>query len=279
MNVASASVPLRRVHGELSFASIAGRTHLMRQYTPHPFHITRPFRHACDPQGMVTLYLQSSSGGVYGDDDLALSVDVKADAAVHLTTQASTVVHDARSRPGACQTVSLTVGSGALLEYLPDPAIMMAGARLTTRIRAHLADGATVLLADAQLCHDPDGTARPFESLECEIAVSTGATGAERTLYLDRFNLHGADWLTRTGGYRCAGSVLVAGDISAGAAMLEAANRLTGVYAGLSTLADRNITVLRFLTEDGMALSRALESIWIATRQALTGKTPAARSK
>lgn len=277
MNVASTSLPARSVRGALSFASIAGRTHLMGQHTPHPFHITRPFRHPFDPQGMVTLYLQSSSGGIYGDDDLALSVDVQPGAAVHLTTQASTVVHDARSRPGACQTVTLNVGQGALLEYLPDPAILMAGARLTTRIRAHLAEGATVLLADAQLCHDPDGTGRPFEALDCEIAVSDAA--GETPLFLDRFTLHGADWLTRTGGYRCAGTVLLAGDTSAGGAMLEAAESLPAVYAGLSTLTDRKISVLRFLAEDGVALSRALKTIWSATREALTGTTPAARRK
>lgn len=277
MNVASASLPARSVHGVLSFASVAGRTHLMRQHTPHPFHITRPFRHPSDPQGMVTLYLQSSSGGIYGDDDLVLSVDVEPGAAVHLTTQASTVVHDARSRPGACQTVTLSVGEGALLEYLPDPAIMMSGARLTTRIRAQLAKGATVLLADAQLCHDPDGSGRPFEALDCEIAVYDAE--GETPLFLDRFTLQGTDWMTRTGSYRCAGTVLLAGETSPGAAMLEAANGLPGVYAGLSTLTDRNISVLRFLAEDGVALSRGLKTIWSATRKVLTGDIPVARRK
>lgn len=279
MNVANAAVPARRVQGDLSFANVAGRTYLMRQHTPHPFHITRPFRHVRDPGGMVTLYLQSSSGGLYGDDDLALSVEVEPGAAVHLTTQASTVVHDARSRQGTRQTVSLTVGTGALLEYLPDPAIMMSGARLTTRIRAQLAEGAAVLLADAQLCHDPDGRGRHFGSLECEIAVSTAGSGAGKPLFLDRFELTGGDWLTRTGGYRCAGTVVVAGDTSAGPAMLDAADSLTGVYAGLSTLADRNISVLRFLAEDGVALSRALRTAWSAARHALTGEFPVARRK
>lgn len=279
MNVACASAPARSARATLSFASVAGRTHLMRQYTPHPFHITRPFRHACDPQGMVTLYLQSSSGGIYGDDDLDLSVDLKPGAAVHLTTQASTVVHDARGREGASHTVSLHAGGGALLEYLPDPAIMMAGSRLRTRIHAHLAEGAKVLLADAQLCHDPDGTGRPFEALECEIAVSCAVPGSEKLLFLDRFDLQGADWLTRTGGYRCAGTVLVAGDTSAGAAMLEAATSLPGVYAGVSTLTERNMSLVRFLAEDGVALSRAIKNIWIAARHALTGEIPVARRK
>jgi len=275
MNVAHVPSRARSVHGELTFACVSGRTHLMRQHTPHPFHITRPFRHPCDPQGMVTLYLQSSSGGVYGDDDLALSVGLKPGSAVHLTTQASTVVHDARGRDGASQTVSLDVGAGALLEYVPDPAIMMAGSRLKTRIHANLADGAKVLLADAQLCHDPEDNGRPFDALECEVAI----TAAGKTLLLDRFELQGADWLTRTGGYRCAGMMLVAGDTRPGAAMLDAAASVPGVYAGLSNLADREVTIVRFLAEDGVALSRALKAIWMAAREAMTGDIPVARRK
>ncbi|MCH8466839.1 MAG: urease accessory protein UreD [Roseinatronobacter sp.] len=275
MTVANAPSLARTVRGELSFASIAGRTHLMRQLTPHPFHITRPFHHPCDPQGMATLYLQSSSGGIYGDDDLALCVRVEPGAAVHLTTQASTVVHDARGRVGARQTVTATIAEGGLLEYLPDPAILMAGSKLTTRVHAHLDEGATLLMADAQLCHDPDGLGRSFETLESDISL----TVAGKPLLLDRFELNGADWLTRTGGYRCAGMMLVAGDLRAGGAMLEAANSLSGVYAGVSHLAARKITLLRFLAEDGVALSRALKTIWAAARLALTGQIPAARRK
>ncbi|MCC5956181.1 MAG: urease accessory protein UreD [Natronohydrobacter sp.] len=275
MTVMHASSLVRSVRGSLGFASVAGRTHLMRQHMPHPFHITRPFRHGCDPQGMVTLYLQSSSGGIYGDDDLDLSVRLEPGAAVHLTTQASTVVHDARGRVGACQTVTLDVGADGVLEYLPDPAIMMAGSRLKSRIHARLADGAKIMLADAQLCHDPQGSGRPFDTLEGEVSI----TGSGRAPFLDRFELQGADWLTRTGGYRCAGMMLVAGDMRAGPAMLEAADALPGVYAGLSSLSDRDIALVRFLAEDGVALSRALKTIWAAARHALTGQTPAARRK
>ncbi|TVR46275.1 MAG: urease accessory protein UreD [Rhodobacteraceae bacterium] len=265
----------RSVRSSLTFAQIQGRTHLMGQHTPHPFHITRPFRHPHDPQGMVTLYLQSSSGGLYGDDDLALAVRVEAGAAVHLTTQASTVVHDARGRHGTRQLVTLDVAEGALLEYLPDPSILMAGARLGTRIDARLAPGATLMLADAQMWHDPEGRGRHFDWLESEIQIN----GADRPLLLERFTVEGEAWLKRTGGFRCAGMVLVAGDIRAADQMQKAADEVPELYAGLSILADRDIAILRFLAQDGVALSRALKSIWAAARLALTGQKPAARRK
>lgn len=275
MNAPIAPFMARRVRGELSFANVAGRTHLMRQHTPHPFHITRPFRHPCDPQGMVTLYLQSSSGGLYGDDDLDLTIRVESGAAAHVTTQASTVVHDARGRIGARQTVTLDIGAGGILEYLPDPAILMTGARLKSLVHANLGEGATLVLADAQLCHDPEGGGRPFDTLKSEITISRQG----KPVLLDRFDLNGLDWSIRTGGFRCAGMMLVAGDLRAGPAMADAATSLSGVYAGLSTLADREITLLRFLAEDGVALSRALKTIWAAARHAMTGQTPAARRK
>jgi len=36
---------------------------------------------------------------------------------------------------------------------------------------------------------------------------------------------------------------------------------------------------LRFLAEDGVALSRALKAIWMAAREAMTGEIPVARRK
>ena len=60
------------VDASLTFRQRGGRTFLGGQLTPHPFHITRPFYRPDDPAGMATLYLQSSSGGLYGDDQLDL---------------------------------------------------------------------------------------------------------------------------------------------------------------------------------------------------------------
>ncbi|EEX16549.1 urease accessory protein UreD [Citreicella sp. SE45] len=271
----SAFISLTRpVRARLSFRDVVGRTHLLEQLTPHPFHITRPFRHPADPEGMATLYLQSSSGGLYGDDDLGLKVQVGAGAAVHLTTQASSVVHDARGRPGSVQEVTLDVGEGALLEYLPDPAILMSGARLDNRVSARLGQGARLLMADAQLIHDPDGDGRPFGHLANSVALA----GPEGPLILERFELQGGDWLARTGGARCAG-MIIAANLPGSAPALAEAVEATGAYAGLSEFGDRGVSVLRFLAEDGVQLSRALSAAWRAHRIRTTGAEPHPRRK
>lgn len=275
MNSSAALSLARPVRARLTFRDVAGRTHLMDQLTPHPFHITRPFRHPGDPQGMATLYLQSSSGGLYGDDDLGLSIRLEPGAAAHVTTQASSVVHDARGRPGAVQDVQLDVGDGALLEYVPDPAILMSGSRLDNRVSARLGQGARLLMADAQLIHDPEGDGRPFDHLQSSVSIA-GPTGP---LMLDRFALPGSAWLARTGGARCAGMIVAAGLPETGAAMATAIAAEPGVYAGLSDFPDREISILRFIAEDGVALSRTLNTAWRAARHALTGAAPHARRK
>ena len=43
---------------------------------PIPFHVTRPFYLDAQRPDLATLYLQSSSGGVYGGDDLSLTLDI-----------------------------------------------------------------------------------------------------------------------------------------------------------------------------------------------------------
>lgn len=265
----------RPVRAALEFRDVGGGTHLIRQHTPHPFHITRPFRHPGDPQGMATLYLQSSSGGIYGGDDLGLTIRVDAGAAAYVTSQASTIVQDARGAGAAHHDVTLEVGAGGWLEYLPDPAILMSGSQLVNRVFARIENRARLLMADAQMCHDPDGDGRPFDSLDSCISI----TGPEGPRLVDRFTLEGADWLARTGGARCSGMIVAVGAEPSGAAMLGALETLDGVYAGLSEFPERDVSIVRFLADDGVSLSRALTVSWQTARLALTGAEPHARRK
>lgn len=265
----------RPVAAELRFRALGGRTFLARQFTPHPFHITRPFYHAGDPQGMATLYLQSSSGGVYAGDDLSLEIGLDAGAQVHVTTQASTIVHDARGREGARQTVCLDVAEGARLDYLPDPAILMTGAKFCNRVTARFGREARVILGDAQLSHDPEGHARPFSRLENEVELIS----PEGTVLLDRFDLCGSDWPARTGGFACSGMMIVVGCADAGAQMQRAGDTVPGVYAGLSVFSDRDIALIRFLAPDGAALSKVMAALWQAAATVLDGQPPAERRK
>jgi len=151
----------RVVSAELCFERFGDRTYLTRQLTPYPFHITRPFNLSGDPDGFLTLYLQSCSGGLYGDDDLGLRIDMSAGAEAHVTTQASTVVNAARGGLSRLQT-DLALAEGACLEYCPDPGILLPDARLRSSLRARLAPGGYLFAVDSFLAHDPRGEGAPF---------------------------------------------------------------------------------------------------------------------
>jgi len=89
----SAVEPGRAAEAHLAAELAGGRTTLRRQHVGYPFHVTRGFYLDAARPDLLTLYLQSASGGLYAGDRLKLDVAVAANAAFHLTTQASTVVH------------------------------------------------------------------------------------------------------------------------------------------------------------------------------------------
>jgi urease accessory protein len=280
--IAPAAPAPRRVAARLAFRALAGRTHLARQHTPHPFHITRPFRLAGDPAGMATLYLQSSSGGLYGDDDLSLDIAAGEGAAAHVTTQASTIVHPARGGETR-QSVRLSAGPGALLEVCPDPMILFAGARLSAQTVARLAPGARLVLTDAALMHDPDGAGGAFERLESLIRIEDAAGEA---VLVDHQVATGAEWIARTGARPCHGTVIAAGLDRAEAGACEAAlagafagEDIARLHAGVSAFPDRGLVLARMLAADGAALSGGLARGWVAVRTALTGTPPPPRRK
>src|SRR5438552_3271126 len=101
---ASAVLATRSVEARLRFAVGGGRTILAHQRIAYPLHVTRPFHLDALRQDLATLYLQSASGGLYAGDRLGLAIEVMPGAAVHVTTPASTIVHDTRGTRAAQTT-------------------------------------------------------------------------------------------------------------------------------------------------------------------------------
>ncbi|MEL7280274.1 MAG: urease accessory protein UreD [Pseudomonadota bacterium] len=283
MNViATPDAPLRQSHhvqAHLAFAKARGRTVLVGQKTPHPFHITRPFHLKGDPEHMATLYLQSSSGGLYGDDDLVLRLSVGDGASAHVTTQASTIVHAARGGQTR-QRVHLTLGQNSYLEYLPDPAILFSGAHLSAEVTADLEEGAQLILCDSALSHDPEGQRTSFERFANMLKI-TGPDGS--TVLLDRSDVSGPAWARRTGALPVHGVMIVVGAIDARAVAEAITQSLpTGdakLYSAVSPFPERNLCTCRLLAADGASFTRAMEMAWRAARVTLIGTHPETRRK
>jgi len=255
-----------------------GRTTLRRQHVGYPFHVTRGFYLDAARPGFLTLYLQSASGGLYAGDRFKLNVAVGADAAFHLTTQASTIVHASRES-GALQRQSIIVDAGAFCAITNDPYVLFPGADLGLETMAIVADDAVLLLADGFALHDPQAAGRPFASFSaCQRILRPDG----RVLLLDRGTIKGDQ--ARSG---------VLGEMAAAASvlMIAPANKLPsieeigtaidrcGCLSGTSPAPNNAGLAIRLLAPDGGTLARGLEAAFHVAGLAALGCRPARRRK
>ena len=238
-----------------------GRTTLLHQRVPYPFHITRPFHlHPARPD-LATLYLQSASGGLYTGDDLSLTLHVGRDAAAHVTTQSATIVHACRTAP-ARLTLTATVEPNGFLALLPDPLVLFPDADITVRTDLTLHAGAHVILVDAASLHDPSGEDRPFRRFHGAITVrdAAGAISMSDRGGVEGAALHGAGVL---GPWRAWGLLLVLAPapLLPDPATLEAVAEAAGCLAGASAAPHGIGLAVRVLGPDGGTLGRCLSAL------------------
>jgi len=270
---------------EIKFARAAGRTFIARQRIAYPFHLTRPFyRDRCTP-GLLTVYLQSVSGGLYEGERVGVALHASAGAQVHLTSQGSTVVHTMVADE-ARHDVTIEATADSLVEYVPDPLILFPAARLANRVSVVAAEGARVIVADAFHAHDSaggEGGARPFSRLISELRV---ARPDGRLVCLDRFDLDGTAWAAGTPGIATSAggqASLVVLDPADPAALVQglakALEPIPNLYASASVIPGEGGAWARLLAGDGIALRAGVTAAWVAARTHLTGAAPALHRK
>jgi urease accessory protein len=267
---------------ELEFAADAnGRTFLRRQYAGYPFHVCRAQYLDDALPGLTTLYVQSSSGGIYEDDRLGLQLSLDEGAEAHVTTQAATVVHSMQ-RGRAEQSAILHCASGSYLEYLPDPQILFPGSTCRSAMTVRLAERAIALVSDSILQHDPAGQGRAFANYLGEVTIEDPKG---RTLAVDRLEMDGKAIAERlpgvTGSFGAQGTLVLAClDVPQDAVAGELRKiDLHGVTMGFSALPNSAGMLIRLLAADGAALKRGMYAVWAAVRLALKGSLPAERRK
>lgn len=261
----------------------SGQTYIARQRTTYPFTFTQPFCLDRAPHGMLTLILQSISGGVYENECLALDFSVEDGACVHLTTQGATVVHSMREGRVATQQVSIRAGKGSFVEYLPDPLALFPQAHFRSAVHITVEEGATVISGDAFGLHDPEALTRPFGSIFSETVFQRPA-GRRRCV--DRFEISGREFVASLPQslqrYQTQGTFWVVSDHDTeelATALRTAFNPLPGIYAGASALPDNAGVWMRVLAVDAVALRNAFHAAWSAVRLCLTGVEPPSRRK
>jgi urease accessory protein len=270
----------RRIEAALHFATGGGRTVLVHQHVPYPFHVTRAFHLDRPRPDLATLYLQSASGGLYRGDLLMLDIDVASGAAAHVTTQAATVVHDTRERC-ATQLTRLRVAAGSFAAVVPEALVLFPGAAIDSRMEVKLEQGARAILAEGFAHHDPAGEDRPF----ARGALSTVVRDAnDRVVLSDRGAISGSAFFgaaSPAGSCRATGMLFALGPGAEGldAAALEHRLAAAGCLAGVSRAPHELGLAVRILAPDGGTLARGLDIAFTAAFEALLGFPPARRRK
>ena len=144
----TASPRLQRASGEcrVVFAVRDGETRLTDLYQRDPCRILFPDSEPGEPPQAV---LVTTSGGVTDGDALKIAVEVGPGATAIAATQAAEKIYRAARVAEHCAIdVSVAVGAGASLDWLPQETIVFEGSRLKRRTVAHVAPGGSLLASE-----------------------------------------------------------------------------------------------------------------------------------
>jgi urease accessory protein len=100
------------------------------------------------PAGELEAVIVNTAGGVAGGDRLRLEVSVEPGARLVVTTAAAEKIYRTLE-PDAAIDVTLAVGAGGSLAWLPQETILFDRARLARSIEVDLAEDARLILAEA----------------------------------------------------------------------------------------------------------------------------------
>jgi urease accessory protein len=261
---------------DLQFEAVGGRTRLQRRRVRYPYAITVPLCLDRDPIDLRTVFLQSASGGVFEGERLKQRFVSGAGARVCVTTPAAAVVHGMPGEDHAECRIALSAGAGSYLEYRPLPLVLFPGARFRQSLTLELADGATAVLGDGFLGHDPAAGGRSFDWIDSgtEIRRADG-----RLIAADRFVLRGREafdglpgisrgiaahgWMIALAPAGCISVPDLCADIADGC------DAVAGLYAGASSLPRDEGIFVRLAAADSLALQEGLQVALSRVRQAV----------
>lgn len=271
--------------GELSldYARRDGRTIITRSHCTTPWHLLPPIY--LDDTGAAYTLLVNPSGGLVGGDHLSIEMRLEGDTHVLISAPSANRVYRT-SGEVSVQEVEIRVGSGAIMEWMPEHTIPFAGSRYRQRLHATLAPGATILLWDALASGRIAREERwAFTSLENEIRITT-ASGAA---LVERYLLDPSADLGRVGlaeGWDYVASLFVVNDACPAEAWSRLESRLGSVLddhdaqvlGGVSIPAVPGVAV-KLLARTAPDLTRVFDALWAAVRAELWSLPPVAWRK
>ena len=236
-----------------------------------------------DGDGVATLLLLNPTGGLLAGDRLETDVVLGARSRVCLSTPSATRVYRSPG-PAAVQRLTIEVGSGATLEWMPDHLIPSPGARLRQTTEIRLAADATLLYLDAWATgRAARGETWGFDLLDSNLLVrdEAGPLLRERSIlagHPPRDGLGGTEGFAYTATFlamRPAGPATqpdwedLARVLQTDVGAVQAGGR-----AGVTTLG-RGGVLARLLCPSAPALHDVVHALWATCRRRLLGLSPA----
>lgn len=244
-----------------------------------PWKVIRAFS---QESGALLVHLHNVSGGVLAGDRLGLDIDVRPNVQAQVTTTGATRLYRHREGAGDSeQTTRISIGDGALLEYLPDPVIPYRGAKHRQNTEIRLGSGATLFWWEVLA---PGRQAAGEEFAFDALRIHTRIFSQSRPVLWDNFLLapsgRALDRVARLHHYRWTASLTICqqGRHSSYWRSLEdelnamALNRTheDEIIWGASALAADGV-VVRGLGRSGRDIRGALIDFWRAARLTVTG--------
>ncbi len=130
----------------------------------------------------------NTGGGIAGGDGLVLDAVCEAGAKATISTQSAEKIYRAQHDPARI-AVTLDVGEGSSLAWLPQETILFDGARLERRVDVTMAADATLTLCEAVVCGREAMGERMLSGL---LADRWFIRRAGRLVYADAVRLEGA---------------------------------------------------------------------------------------
>lgn len=267
----------------LEYAKRGNQTVITRSHCTTPWHLLPPIY--LDETGSAYTLLVNPSGGLVGGDGLSIDMNLARDTHVLISAPSANRVYRSEGKRSE-QIINITVGPGAILEWLPEHTIPFAGSRFRQAIHATLAPGATIILWDALASGRMAREERwAFAYLENEIQITT----ASGDLLIERYVLEPASDLGCVGlaevwDYVASFYVVndaVSPDIWAGleSKVASALEKLPGrVLGGISTPPVPGLAI-KLLARTAPDLTHMVDLLWAAAREALWNLPPVSLRK
>jgi urease accessory protein len=220
--------------------------------------------------GMLEAVIVNTGGGMTGGDRFAIEIEVGEGASLIAGTAAAEKIYRSNG-PDADMTVRLDLAAGSRLVWLPQETILFDRARLSRRIDIDLAEGASLLMAEAVVL----GRAAMGEAMNRGFFADRWRVRREgRLVFADTAWLEGAiaarliEPAVTAGGIAIATVLIAPGGDAELAERLEQVRALNETFMGeVGISAWNGFALARLCAKDGAALRHDLIAVLAALGQ------------